>query len=329
MSWRMHFTAEDLARTRVTATLGPLAETMFGMSLLRCTTQRPVGFNDWRKQARASLSVEMKPLSALLPQGTWGVDLWTLTGEAPTIAAGIDALLTAPRDRVAAEMEFFSKFARLPPSAWSVVNENGSGRVELANAAYAAFQVLVESHWTRVETHLRAERASRGQILLDGGIDRLLATLFPSRIRWRMPVLEVLLPGEADIYLAGRGLALVPSVFVGELPVILEDLSDPMAAPRLVFPVGVALPGGTVLEESRSGSRALGALVGRTRAAALRVIAGGCTTSQLARHIGVSAAAASQHATILRDAGLITTRRQGGAVWHALTPLGESLLESA
>jgi DNA-binding transcriptional ArsR family regulator len=58
----------------------------------------------------------------------------------------------------------------------------------------------------------------------------------------------------------------------------------------------------------------------------LRSIADGCTTTELAARVGVSVAAASQHATVLREAGLITTRRQGSAVLHSLTPLGVELL---
>ena len=41
-----------------------------------------------------------------------------------------------------------------------------------------------------------------------------------------------------------------------------------------------------------------------------------------------SLAAASQHASVLRGAGLIVTRRQGGAVLHVLTPLGAELLQA-
>jgi DNA-binding transcriptional ArsR family regulator len=68
--------------------------------------------------------------------------------------------------------------------------------------------------------------------------------------------------------------------------------------------------------------------VGRNRAAVLASIADGCTTTELAGRAGISVAAASQHASVLRDAGLIVTRRQGGAVLHLLTPLGAELLEA-
>jgi len=44
--------------------------------------------------------------------------------------------------------------------------------------------------------------------------------------------------------------------------------------------------------------------------------------------VGISLAAASQHASILRDAGLITTHRQGSGGLHILTPLGVELLRA-
>src|SRR2546423_1252329 len=60
------------------------------------------------------------------------------------------------------------------------------------------------------------------------------------------------------------------------------------------------------------------------RAAACRP---GRTTGELASLVGVSAASASQHAAVLRKAGLITTVRDGGRVLHTLAPTGVALLE--
>jgi DNA-binding transcriptional ArsR family regulator len=72
--------------------------------------------------------------------------------------------------------------------------------------------------------------------------------------------------------------------------------------------------------------KALAALLGTTRSAALEILTVPCTTTQLAGRLGVSLATASHHATILRDAGLVTTRRHGSAVLHVVSPLGLGLL---
>ncbi|MFI6982279.1 ArsR/SmtB family transcription factor [Embleya sp. NPDC050154] len=47
-----------------------------------------------------------------------------------------------------------------------------------------------------------------------------------------------------------------------------------------------------------------------------------CTTTELARRLSISPAGASQHATVLRQANLITSRRHRNTVHHSLTPLG-------
>jgi DNA-binding transcriptional ArsR family regulator len=327
MGWRIHFTAEDLARIRVAPTLGPLAETMFGLSLLRCTQPRPAALTRWRHQTRPRITAEMMPLISLIPRGSQGVDLWTLTGEAPTIERGIHALLAVSRERLLPEIEAVDRCHRLPASVWRAADQGSDGRQRLATAAYASYHTLVAPHWPRLRAHLQAEHVSRGRILQEGGIERLLATLNPTTVRWRLPVLEIMHKNDTDFHLMGRGLTLVPSMFVGDLPVLLEDLHDATASPRLVFPAARD-PVAYAQFWSQPDGHALAALVGRTRAAALRQIADGCTTSELARHIGVTPAAASQHASVLRDAGLITTRRQGSAVLHALTPLGADLLQA-
>jgi DNA-binding transcriptional ArsR family regulator len=78
----------------------------------------------------------------------------------------------------------------------------------------------------------------------------------------------------------------------------------------------------------QSPGASLTALLGRTRATVLRAAAAGATTSELARVAGVSASCVSQHTTVLRDAGLITSQRQAASILHTLTPLGASMLRA-
>lgn len=52
-------------------------------------------------------------------------------------------------------------------------------------------------------------------------------------------------------------------------------------------------------------------------------------SSELACRSNTTLSSASQHATVLRNAGLVTTQRYGGAVLHSLTPLGLALLNDA
>ncbi|MYW99404.1 helix-turn-helix domain-containing protein [Streptomyces sp. SID8378] len=54
----------------------------------------------------------------------------------------------------------------------------------------------------------------------------------------------------------------------------------------------------------------------------------GSTTTEIARLLRISPASASEHATVLREAGLIQTARHGNRVLHTSTELGRNLLNS-
>ena len=68
-------------------------------------------------------------------------------------------------------------------------------------------------------------------------------------------------------------------------------------------------------------------LLGRTRAAVLRSLDGGTTTSELAGRLGISVSGASQHASALREAGLVSSRRDRNRMLHSVTDLGDQLVE--
>jgi DNA-binding transcriptional ArsR family regulator len=86
------------------------------------------------------------------------------------------------------------------------------------------------------------------------------------------------------------------------LPLIDEVAEDPLADP-------------------------LADLLGHTRAAVLERARSERTTTELARELRISAASVSAHTKTLRSAGLIVTTRAGKSVLHAVTPLGDRLLQ--
>ena len=68
-------------------------------------------------------------------------------------------------------------------------------------------------------------------------------------------------------------------------------------------------------------------LFGGTRAAVLRALSDRVhTTGGIARSLGISIASASEHASLLRAAGLVASERCGNTVQHWLTPLGLEFL---
>jgi DNA-binding transcriptional ArsR family regulator len=95
-------------------------------------------------------------------------------------------------------------------------------------------------------------------------------------------------------------------------------LRDPELTPILVYPIQHA-PG--ILRqasmEPAPSTEPLSSLLGATRAAAQEATGSGCTTTELARRCTASPAAASHQALVLRQAGLITTRRDGASYYPA------------
>lgn len=155
----------------------------------------------------------------------------------------------------------------------------------------------------------------------DGGVEGLLRSYIPL-LRWNPPFLETDYPVNQELVLGGRGLLLLPSYFCCRSPVTLVD---PELRPVLVYPVARDVHDRVL----GPGDKSLATLIGRTRATILRSIGDGCTTTELSRRAGTSIASASQHAAVLREAGLISTQRHGSSVLHNLTSLGWDLLIKA
>ncbi|MBN0048463.1 winged helix-turn-helix transcriptional regulator [Streptomyces actuosus] len=74
-------------------------------------------------------------------------------------------------------------------------------------------------------------------------------------------------------------------------------------------------------------SRALSDLVGRSRAQLLEVVSQPLSTTELARGLGLSAGAISQHLGILHRAGLLDRARDGHTMLYSRTPLGDQLVD--
>src|SRR3569833_430143 len=128
---------------------------------------------------------------------------------------------------------------------------------------------------------------------------------------------------ERDLYLNGRGRLLVPSFFCWGKPVTLVDPDMP---PTLVYPIQHDLMWMEREAPARRGERELSALLGSTRAAVLYTLAEGpFTTTEVARRLRISPPSASEHATVLRAATLVTTQRSGNMSLHSITSLGVSL----
>lgn len=162
---------------------------------------------------------------------------------------------------------------------------------------------------------MAADVAWRSRALATGGLRMLLETFRPM-ITWRAPVMEVDYPVDRDLRLEGRGLLLVPSYFCWRRPIALVDETLP---PVLVYPVDK-----TVVPDTPVTPAKLVKLLGPTRAGLLYETAArsSVSTSTLAGTVLVSLPSVSQQLTVLREAGLVTSHRDGKYVLHSVTPPG-------
>ncbi|WP_326697385.1 helix-turn-helix domain-containing protein [Streptomyces sp. NBC_01754] len=325
---RIHMSGEDLSRVRMATRPDAMWETVLSFHRLRDRRGSTV-FGKWRTESRARLNGEARLLSAVVPLRGYFPDFLTPSREGAEpfgFDAGVEALRDTPADRLHGELALLAVNARRQrqpggrpatrlPDTFAEGSAEPMGR--LIGALRGYHRAVVEPYWTHVRASVEADRAVRGRALLDGGAEELLATL-PSMIRWRRPVLEADYPVDRELRLDGRGLLLQPSFFCRGTPVVYRD---PALPPVLVYPVTHP-----VAPASAEPGPWLGRLVGHTRSAVLQAVGNGCTTSELALRTGVSLASASQHACVLREAGLVLSLRQGGSVLHTLTPLGASLL---
>ncbi|MER7515712.1 winged helix-turn-helix domain-containing protein [Streptomyces sp. NPDC126499] len=321
---RIHFSGNDLAGVRMAARPDVLWETILSFHRLRDRRGSTV-YGEWRSEARIRLGSETRILAALVPGRGYFPDFLTPPQGILGLDEGLDAIRATPPSRLHTELALIG--AERPgrsgrpavPAALRALADGGTeplGRLLAALRSY--HRAAVEPYWTGIQARVEADRAMRGRALLDGGAGELLASL-PPMLRWRSPVLEADYPVDRDLHLDGRGLLLQPSYFCRGTPVVLRD---PELPPVLVYPI-THCEAPTV---RAPGLPSLAKLVGHTRSAVLSAIGDGGTTSELARRAGVSVASASQHAGVLREAGLVATLRHGNAVLHTLTPLGAALL---
>ncbi|GAA4971964.1 ArsR/SmtB family transcription factor [Actinoplanes utahensis] len=177
---------------------------------------------------------------------------------------------------------------------------------------------------------LEADRTTRGNIILTSGVDGFLRSLHPLAT-WQFPVLEIPNGSDRTIRVDERGLLVTPSLFHFDRPEVFGANAGPDGGPPvLVYTPPVNSETAARLWDAEVHSeRALAALLGRTRSRLLAALAGGSSTTELGRRLGVSAASVSQHTGVLRDAGLITTQRRQNTVQHSLTPLGAALVDRA
>ncbi|MEU9501314.1 DUF5937 family protein [Streptomyces sp. NPDC048196] len=325
MPLHLHFGADDLLRIRFA--ISPLCETHEAVRTLRRTDRH--GYHaPWLRRMRTTLAgLDLTQLWLFMPASPPGYTPDFLGRPPDTPTTGFDEELARLRatDPELARAEMAKSLACTPRGA-----ESARGRAaladparavqELADATERAWHALLAPDWPRLRALLEAEIAYRSRQLADGGLRRLFADLHP-RLTWSGDTLTV--RTRTDFLqsqdLNGRGVLLLPSVFAW--PDVVSGF-DPPWQPTVIYPArGI----GGLWAEPDAGP-ALARLLGPKRAAVLAALDAPSSTTALARRLGLAPSSVSAHLSVLRAAGLLTSRRHGHEVLYEQTPLGLALL---
>jgi DNA-binding transcriptional ArsR family regulator len=304
---RLRLGVDDVARTRFAAPT-PYCELSVSAQVIQQPAspfRRLCAVSGVRVPASASHLLELVPAHGNVP------DFLAPEG-AGSLEEAVDRVVSTPGPLIRNDMATLPHPAASP---WMLDLADGSvsARNQLASSLRDYHDQVLGLVWPAIGHVIETDLRLRAWQLATKGVAATVEGLGPG-IRWRDGVVEVDGPLDVDVELAGRGLQLMPSLWTR------PGFAVRWAQPTLVYPLGRfawMTPTGT-----GDHGDPLASVLGTTRARVLRALAHEHTTSGLARELGISLASASTHARVLRDAGLVASRRQGPSVRHAVTSLG-------
>jgi hypothetical protein len=283
----------------------------------------------WLRRVRsAAAGIDLAPLHLLMPQVGHNPDFLCPPPLSPlaTFEEEIAAVRATAPGTARTDIEL--ALADTPGAARSA-----AGRAMLADPARAVRELadlldvvwcaLVAPDWPRLRALLEADVAYHSRRLASSGFERLLGELSP-QLSWNGSTLTVAgTTGDHGRVLGGQGLVLMPSVFCW--PHVVSGYEPPWQ-PAVVYPArGI---GGLWTEAAERTPAGLARLLGRARADVLCALDEPASTSALAQLLGLAPSSVSAHLSVLRESGLLTSRRHGHQVLYERTPLGIALAVS-
>ncbi len=321
MAVRIQLAGTALARVRFATS--PVFETVMAVDVLRQPGAHAVHL-PWVTRARPRLREvpHLALLQALLDHELKPAYLMPVPDDRmPDLDTELRWVRATPTAQVRGDLD--RRGGRLPPPLRDLHTEPRVGLTRVVTAIRACHELLLAPHWPRITRLLEADITHRARILATGGIVAVFADLHRD-VTWTDG--ELVLRGghrahhPVTIDLTGHGLILSPSVFAWPRT---WTSTRPTGAGIVRYPArGIA----TIWETHEPAPDAIATLIGRTRAALLELLGAPATTAELATRLQVTPGAVSQHLNVLRDAGLVTTRRHGRAVIHLRTTQGDALL---
>lgn len=322
----------DLAATRFA--ISPLCETLRAVQLLASPGPPAVNM-PWVRWARAELGRRPLRLPRLWPLVVNGLPTHPeFLVPAPEIQMpGLDAelarLCATPAGAVRASLGRVWEGHPWPDSARELAARPRESLAEIAAELGECHDRLILPHWERIRPVLEADVAYRAGLLAGGGARSLFSDLHPD-LRWSGGTLVLSDidqgPSPVKVMLGPDGVVLMPSVFNWPQVSLSRATSTQTI---LLYPArgtatvweGSALAGG-----AWSGGEAAEALLGVPRVRLLTALRSPATTTALARRLGVTPGAVSQHLAVLHRGGLVDRQRSGRTVLYQTSALGLALL---
>ncbi|MFI1766261.1 metalloregulator ArsR/SmtB family transcription factor [Streptomyces sp. NPDC020800] len=314
---------EDLTDTRFA--ISPLTVVMGSLRALRAPALYPLHVR-WRAGVLRTLApADRLLLSALVGDSLAMPDFLTPrpTVFAPAFEDELAVVRATPVEVVRRDLLAAHAPRPLPDALRQAASPAGPDVRELADGLCSVLRRYWESallpHWPRIRLLLEADITHRARQLATGGARLLFTELHPN-LRWQDGVLSIdRMIGHHEVEGSGRGLRLLPSLFAHK-PAPPISAEEP---PMLDYPGRGAA---TLWEpEPEPDASALGSLLGAPRTTVLRLLAEPLPTVELARRLGVTPSAVSQHLRVLHATGLVTRVRDGRRVLYRRSPLGEQL----
>lgn len=321
--WTVQLGVGDLAGTRFA--ISPVHETITAVQLLTQPARQPL-HAPWVRWAQGELAGRPLRTPLLRQLVVHDRPSWPefLAPAPPAGGATLGDQLAAVRGTDPADVR--SSVRRVfgddpPPAAVRLADRPAEVLEEVADELREAHDRLLAPHWPRMRALLDVDIAHRARVLAEGGPAALFDRLHPA-VTWREGALRIDQGRRARRIAPGPGgLVLCPGVFGGPRVVVKGHTSSQTT---LRYP---ARGTGELWSPGRSGpSGAVVRLLGAPRARLLDALLAPATTTLLARELGVTPSAVSQHLAVLHAAGLVTRTRAGRSVHYVLSRTGRELL---
>lgn len=315
----------DLGRMRFA--YSPLVEVAESLYMLSSGSIEPVHRAWYGAVRRRLVTVDLELLQAVVPAHSYIADflLPGATYPARTMADQLEKLAGLPADRIRRDIEDAWRGDPPPARARQLAAAGTAGPALLAEALSSYWTVAVEPYWRDMRAVLDDDVAFRAAALTRSGLREVLADLHP-QISVRDEEIRIDKRHSWQQDLSRAGLLLVPSVFTWPNVIFEAGSQGPSSLTYAARGVG-KIWGAS--DAQAADDDALGALLGRSRAAILTCLELPHSTTELALKLGQSPPSISQHLSVLRRSGLVISWRSGRSVLYRRTALAGSIVEAS